>query len=323
VTTERGARGTAEAREPERLALFSDVHGNRLALEAVLADIAARGISRAHCLGDLVGYGPDPNGVIDVMRDRGIPSLLGNYDEGVGWETGDCGCFYADKAAEAVGKASYAYTVAEVTAECKAYLRGLPRKAHLALGDKRVHLVHGSPRRINEYLLSDRDQRTYERLASTEPDDVLAFGHTHQSWQRSFVGVLFVNVGSVGRPKEGDPRAGYAVLTAAATDVQVEFARVAYDTEAMAAAVLAAGLPASVAETARTGRQAAEARADALGVLSSPRDYARGKVTVNVEPTPTVLWTSTRPPWLSATWRTMLSPRPVPPVSLDRALSTL
>lgn len=215
---------------PERLALFSDVHGNRPALEAVLADIEARGISRAYCLGDLVGYGPDPNGVIDLLRERDVPSLLGNYDEGVGWETGDCGCYYPDKAAEEIGKASYAFTVAMVTADRKAYLRTLPRELHVTLRGVKVHLVHGSPRRINEYLLQDRDPRTYERLAATESDDVLAFGHTHQFWQRRFGKVLFVNVGTVGRPQDGDPRAGYAMLSAAApgAEIEVEFARVGY-----------------------------------------------------------------------------------------------
>jgi putative phosphoesterase len=240
--------------DTERLALFSDVHGNRPALETVLADVAARGISRMHCLGDLVGYGPDPNGVIDVMRDRGIPSLMGNYDEGVGWETGDCGCFYPDKAAEEVGKASYAFTVAEVTAENKVYLRSLPRESHVTLGGKSIHLVHGSPRRINEYLLQERDSRTYERLAASELDDVLAFGHTHQFWQRRYAGVHFVNVGSVGRPKDGDSKAGYAILEVVGQEVDVEFVRVEYGAEVVAAAVLAAGLPASLAEAVRTGR---------------------------------------------------------------------
>ena len=114
----------------ETLALFSDVHGNRSALEAVLEDLEAREISTAYCLGDLVGYGPDPNGVIDLLRSRGTESILGNYDEGVGWETGDCGCFYADPEAEQIGKASYAFTVATVTAENKAHLRTLPRELH-------------------------------------------------------------------------------------------------------------------------------------------------------------------------------------------------
>jgi putative phosphoesterase len=238
----------------ERIALFSDVHGNRVALEAVLADIAGRGIARVHCLGDLVGYGPDPNGVIDLMRERDLPSLQGNYDDGVGRDRGECGCFYADEASKKIGEASYAFTAAEVTRDRKAYLRDLPREAHSTLGEVKIHLVHGSPRPINEYLLKDRDQKTYERLAADESDDVLAFGHTHQSWHRRIGGVLFVNVGTVGRPKDGDPRAGYAVLTAEGSEVQVESVRVAYDYETVASAILAAGLPVSLAESIRSGR---------------------------------------------------------------------
>ncbi len=238
----------------ETLALFSDVHGNRLALEAVLDDLEAREIPTAYCLGDLVGYGPDPNGVIDLLRSRGIESLLGNYDEGVGWETGDCGCFFPDAEAQRIGEASYAFTVATVTAENKAHLRTLPRELHIELAGKKVHLVHGSPRRINEYLLRDRDERTYVRLAEAESDDVLAFGHTHDPWFRWYKGRLFVNVGSVGRPKDGDPRAMYVVLTSSVGEpVDVEIRRVAYDVGAVAAAILGVGLPATLAEALRGG----------------------------------------------------------------------
>ena len=238
----------------ETLALFSDVHGNSLALEAVLDDLKAREITSVHCLGDLVGYGADPNGVIDLLRSHGIESLLGNYDEGVAWETGDCGCFYPDEEAERIGEASYAFTVGAVTADRKTYLRTLPRELHVDLADKKVHLVHGSPRRINEYLLRDRDERTYLRLAQSESDDVLAFGHTHDPWFRRYGETLFVNVGSVGRPKDGDPRAMYVVLcSSTGTPVEVEIRRVAYDVEAAAAAVVAAGLPAALADMLRRG----------------------------------------------------------------------
>lgn len=153
-------------------------------MEAVLDDIQRQGTDRVYCLGDLVGYGADPNGVIDLLRSRGVQSILGNYDDGVAWETGDCGCFYPDEQAERIGEASYAYTVAAVTDENKAYLRTLPRELYVDLADKKVHLVHGSPRRINEYLMRDRDERTYLRLARTETADVLAFGHTHDPWFR-------------------------------------------------------------------------------------------------------------------------------------------
>jgi putative phosphoesterase len=236
------------------IAVISDIHGNSLALRAVLDDIRGREIGATYCLGDLVGYGPDPNGVIDLIRGADIPTIMGNYDDGIGWERGDCGCFYATAEAKRLGAASYAFTVREVTNDRKAFLRGLPGELHLTPGGARLHLVHGSPRKINEYLLRDRDERTFVRLAQTETDDVLVFGHTHDPWHRTIGDVLFVNVGSVGRPKDGDPRAMYTVLrSGAGRHVEVETVRVVYDIEATAQAIVAAGLPVELAEAARKG----------------------------------------------------------------------
>jgi len=236
------------------IALISDIHGNSIALHAVLDEIRDRGIATTYCLGDLVGYGPDPNGVIDMIRSAGIPTIMGNYDDGVGWERGDCGCFYADAEAKRLGEASYAFTVRGVTADCKAFLRGLPLERRVTLGRSSLHLVHGSPRKINEYLLRNRDEKTFLRLAEAEKDDVLVFGHTHDPWSRTYGGVLFVNVGSVGRPKDGDPRAMYALLrTEPGGRIEVETVRVAYDVEAVARAIVAVGLPSELAEAIRRG----------------------------------------------------------------------
>jgi len=236
------------------LAFFSDVHGNAAALEAVLADIRERGIKFVYCLGDLVGYGPHPNEVIELLRSAAIPTIMGNYDDGVGFERGECGCYYADEAARRIGDASYAFTASAVTAENKLWLQGLPRELRFGIGGTRFHLVHGSPRRINEYLMKDRDTRTYERLAETEDADVLVFGHTHVPWHRRHGGVLFVNAGSAGRPKDGDTRADYTrlrLLTPGEVDVAV--VRVPYDVERTVAGVLAAGLPPALAEAFRSG----------------------------------------------------------------------
>jgi predicted phosphodiesterase len=234
--------------------VISDIHGNTVALQAVLADIRGRGVEAAYCLGDLVGYGPDPNGVIDLIRGADIPTIMGNYDDGVGWDRGDCGCFYATAEARRLGEASFAFTVREVTADRKAFLRGLPGELRVTLGGARLHLVHGSPRRINEYLLCDRDERTFQRLAESESDDALIFGHTHTPWSRTYGGVLFVNVGSVGRPKDGDPRAMYSLLRAdPGGQIEVVTVRVAYNVESVARAIHAAGLPAELAEAMRRG----------------------------------------------------------------------
>jgi putative phosphoesterase len=238
----------------ETVAFISDVHGNSAALRAVLADLDTRGVERVYCLGDLVGYGPDPGGVIDLIRAAAIACVMGNYDDGVAFERGGCGCYYKDDAARAVGDASYRFTVGAVSPVDKKWLRSLPRELRIEAGGYRLHLVHGSPRRINEYLPADRDPRTFVRLAAAEDADVLVFGHTHAPWQREYGGVHFVNVGSVGRPKDGDPRAAYSLLRLRPGLVEADTVRVAYDAEETARAAFAAGLPAELTESFRTGR---------------------------------------------------------------------
>lgn len=236
------------------LAFFSDVHANLAALRAVLQDIGERGVKQVYSLGDLVGYGPHPNGVIDLVRQAGVALVLGNYDDGVAFERGDCGCYYATKDARRIGEASYAFTEARVTPERKAWLRGQPREGRLEVAGRRLLLVHGSPRRINEYLSADRDTRTFTRLAAQVDADVLLFGHTHVPWSRVHAGVLFVNVGSAGRPKDGDPRAAYTLLhLSPETEPSVEVVRVAYDVDETVRAVHAAGLPAELADAFRCG----------------------------------------------------------------------
>ena len=93
-------------------------------------------------------------------------------------------------------------------------MRELPFDMHFPLGDQDVHLVHGSPRKVNEYLFEDKPASLYERLAKAEEGQVLVFGHTHKPWIHAYGGVLFVNCGSVGKPKDGDPRAAFAILEA-------------------------------------------------------------------------------------------------------------
>ena len=126
-------------------------------------------------------------------------------------------------------------------------MRGLPFDLHFPVGSVDVHLVHGSPRKVNEYLFEDKPASLYERLAAAESDPVLVFGHTHKPWVHEYGGVLFVNCGSVGKPKDGDPRGAFAVLTAAGS-VGVSIERIGYDADAVAAEVREAGLPGEFAD---------------------------------------------------------------------------
>ena len=238
-----------------RIAIFSDLHGNSAATEAVLAAIDAEAPDAVYNLGDLVGYGAKPNETIARIRDRGIPTIMGNYDDGVGLDRDECGCSYKDADEEARGQESLFWTRAETTEEHKAYLCTLLPEIRFEAEGRRFRLVHGSPRRMNEYLFEDRDPRSLARIAQGAEADVLVFGHTHKPWVREIEGVLFVNDGSVGKPKDGDPRAAWALLTVeVGKTVQVAIRRVPYDVTSMAAAIRAAeGLPDHFATDIETG----------------------------------------------------------------------
>jgi putative phosphoesterase len=255
-----------------KIALFSDIHANLPALEAFFKDVETKKPDAVYCLGDLVGYNIWPNEVIDEVRKRGIPCIAGNYDFGIGRTSDDCGCAYKTDEEKAMGKVSIAYTNEIVKGEQRTYLRTLP--AHIRLefqlnNDKlNVLFVHGSPRKINEYLFEDRDEKSMLRIMEQADADVMCFGHTHKPYHRALSGTETedkryrhaINIGSVGKPKDKDPRGGYVLLqineNASITDkesIQVEFIRFGYDIEKAAKAVEDSPLPNEYADMLRNG----------------------------------------------------------------------
>jgi putative phosphoesterase len=236
-----------------KYATFSDVHGNLPALEAVLSDIEEQGADKIlHC-GDLVGYGPFPNEVIDLIRSKGIAGVMGNYDDGVGFERDDCGCAYRDEEQRLLGQRSIDWTKAHVTRKNKEFLKALPHELRFSQGAFEVLLTHGSPRRINEYLYEDRPLKTFNRLLQAGRCNLLVCGHTHLPYHKVVDDKHVVNVGSLGKPKDGDPRAAYALLTLV-EGLSVDFRRVPYDVERIASAIEASDLPHEYAEMIRTGK---------------------------------------------------------------------
>jgi putative phosphoesterase len=230
------------------VAVITDIHANLPALHAALARIDELGITDIYCGGDLVGYGPHPNEVCALIQERGIPTIYGNYDYAIARDLDDCGCAYITAHDRELGQQSVVWTLANTDQRSKDFMRDLPFDRHFAVGEHRVHLVHGSPRKVNEYLFEDKPASLYERLAGNEDDGVLVFGHTHKPWVHDFGGVRFVNCGSVGKPKDGDPRGAFAVLEARPGEVAVTIERVAYDAGAVAAQVREAGLPGEFAD---------------------------------------------------------------------------
>ena len=243
-------------------ALISDVHGNLPALEAVLADVDGReNIVAVYHLGDLVGYAPWPNEVVDVLRERAIPGVAGNYDSTTAVDHEHCGCRYEDPRQEELSHLSYAWTRENVSAASKRWLKGLPFRIDIRpLGGHtagpRLILVHGNPVLNTVYWTEDRSDdfclKMAERLGA-KGGDVVAFGHTHKPWHRTVEEIHFVNAGSVGRPKDGDWRAGYTVVDLAGAGVSVEVVRVDYDLARATSAIRASELPDDFAAYLETG----------------------------------------------------------------------
>jgi predicted phosphodiesterase len=255
-----------------KIALFSDIHANLPALEAFFAHLETVKPDALYCLGDLVGYNIWPNEVINEIRRRGIPTIAGNYDFGIGRTSDDCGCAYKSDDEKANGAVSISFTNALVNDDERNYLRTLP--AHIKLefqlnNDKlNLLLVHGSPRKINEYLFEDRDEKSMLRIMQQADADIMCFGHTHKPYHRGMNSGTegsdhfrhAINIGSVGKPKDGDPKGGYVLLTidengavANQDSVRVEFVRFEYDVEKAAKAVEDSPLPNAYAESLRKG----------------------------------------------------------------------
>jgi len=249
-----------------RYALISDIHANLPALEAVLADIAARAdVGATYHLGDLVGYAPWPNDVVARLEAEGIAGVAGNYDSTVATDYKHCGCRYEDVRQEELSHLSYEWTRAHVSPETKEVLGGLPFRIDLRplgghIAGPTVTLLHGNQVLNTVYVDEKRPDAFLEKMGSAvgaRAGDVVCFGHTHKPWHRVVRDTHFVNTGSVGRPKDGDWRAGYVLLDVSANaGVSVEFVRVEYDVERAARAIVESDLPNDLADYLRTGGKA-------------------------------------------------------------------
>ena len=244
-------------------ALISDIHSNLPALDAVLADIDRRGITAIYHLGDLVGYSAGPNEVVARLIERAIPGVSGNYDSTVASDYKHCGCRSENARQEELSHVSYEWTRKHVTPATKSFLGALPFRIDLRplgghVAGPTITLVHATPVNNLVYVTEDRPDAFLTKMAKQaqlDVGDAICFGHTHKPWVRAVDGVTFINTGSVGRPKDGDWRAGYVLLSASENRIIAEIVRVEYDVEQAAHEVAEAGLPEEFAEFLRSGGQ--------------------------------------------------------------------
>lgn len=218
-----------------KFAVIGDIHSNIAALKAVVNDINQHDVDFTICTGDLVGYAPFPNEVIDYIRQRQIICIQGNYDQAIGNYKESCGCDYQDTKSITVAGLSVQFTNTAISTTNRHYLKNLPERMTLKVGGKEILVVHGSPRRMNEYLFEDslQVQEVTQELAA----DVLICGHTHKPYYRVINGKHVINSGSVGKPKHGNPNATYVIVAMKETGVNVDILEVLYEYEQVAQAI--------------------------------------------------------------------------------------
>jgi diadenosine tetraphosphatase ApaH/serine/threonine PP2A family protein phosphatase len=239
----------------ERIALFGGVYSNAPALEAAIAIARRRGSGRLFALGDFGAFGPHPDRVFPLLLGAGVEAIQGNYEESLIAGAGDCGCGYTDPRDNHFARLSYEYTAEKTSPEWFRWMGTLPKWRRLEVGGWRVLLVHGSPRRINEFLFASTSPNAFlEKLLDDFAADVLVCTHTGLHWQRRLPsGRRVVNAGALGRPaNDGRTNVWYAELTFG-NDLDVEFVSVEYDHERLAREMEAERLPAEFVETIRTG----------------------------------------------------------------------
>jgi len=274
----RPADETPVERPFSRIAVCGGVYSNRQALAACLEDAAARGAEAVYCLGDLGGFGPHPEACWPLLlgdhaaagqhplTGEPVRCVQGNYEQSLASLRDDCNCGYTDPRDNYFARLSYGYTARSCSRAFKAWMGELPsrRRVHIA-GGGRTHellLVHGSPRRVNEFLFaSTTPVPLLATLCAEERCDGFLCTHTGLPWVRRLpTGEVVANVGVLGRPaNDGDLRVRYALVSAGHSvngkpgGVEVEIVRLAYDHRALAAEMRDERLPEEFVATIESG----------------------------------------------------------------------
>jgi len=237
-----------------KIAVFGDIHGNIGALKAAYDAAQAAGAEKNYHLGDLGGYSPFVNEVVDFLAEHDIEGVQGNYDEAVAHDREHCGCKAEDPVQEEMAGWSFLWTKEHASKKAKDFMRILPFSIYFSALGKKVLLFHATPSKNNLYWHEDRPEKFFREMAEKTDADVMIYGHTHKPYRKDFNGKVFVNAGSVGKPKDGDPRACVTLLTITTDKVNVEFLRVPYDIKKTADSIIARGLPEYFADRLKEAR---------------------------------------------------------------------
>lgn len=237
-----------------KIAVFGDIHGNIEALKAAYQAALSAKAEKIYHLGDLGGYAPFVNEVVDFLIEHSIEGVQGNYDETVANDREHCGCKYEDPVQEEMANKSFEWTKQHASEKTREYLRRLPFSITFMVYGEKVMLFHATPSKNNLYWYEDRPEKFFHEMAGRVDADIFIYGHTHKSYRKDFGKKIFINAGSVGKPKDGDPRACVTLVEITSDNVTVDFLRVPYDIDKVAESVVASGLPPYFAKRLKEGR---------------------------------------------------------------------
>ena len=239
-----------------RIAVFGGVYNNHFALAALLEDARQSGAESIYCLGDLGGFGPNPEKVRPLLDQGRVVTIQGNYEESLASGREDCNCGYTDPRDNHFARLSYAYTAERCSDDFKVWMGSLPERRRVRVGDQELLLIHGSPRRINDFLFRSTSPDAFlEVLLDQERCDGLLCTHTGLQWHRHLPsGRDAVNVGVIGRPaNDGKANVWYTLLEERSDGLSVELVPLLYDHQSLAAEMHQEELPEEFIETILTG----------------------------------------------------------------------
>jgi putative phosphoesterase len=237
-----------------KIAVLGDIHGNIEALKATYSAAISAKVDKIYHLGDLGGYAPFVNEVVDFVIEHGIDGVQGNYDFNVAHDSKHCGCKYEDPVQAELADKSFEWTKRHSSQKTKDFLGNLPASISFTSHGKQIMIFHAAPHKNNLYWHEDRPERFFLEMAEKTKADVMIYGHTHKPYRKDIRGKVFINAGSVGKPKDGDSRACVTLIEILGQEVTHEFLRVPYAIETVISAILASDLPPALADKLREAR---------------------------------------------------------------------
>lgn len=236
-----------------KIAVFGDIHANIKALEAAYKAASKENIEKFYHLGDLGGYAPFVNEAVDFLIEHRIEGVQGNYDDAVANDKEHCGCKYEDPLQAEMAEMSFEWTKRNAAKKSREYMKGLPFDISFSANDRTVKIFHATPLKNNLYWHEERDERFFRDMAGRAGADIMIYGHTHIPYRKDSGAKIFINAGSVGKPKDKDPRSCLTIIEMLPDTVKTEFIRVPYDVDKTCASIVKHGLPPYFAEKLRKG----------------------------------------------------------------------